>query len=131
MLFEKIANKMLLLYLFKCTPEYAHTYIIHTYLHTRVLRDLSNNTWHFRGRGSTICHTNFFASWNTIYNVFFGSEKSFLKAILGFIRYSLTETFKKVKCHTGAGGSEKCQKVSRIKWMDPYIQTHIRTLRQS
>ncbi len=89
----------------------------------------SNNTWHARwgGGGSTNCHTDFL---NTVSDGFlkekFCLKASFKKHFLYILFHSWkhdrlkNDNLWKEKCHTGRdGGSEKCQKVSRIIWMAP------------
>jgi len=45
------------------------------------------------GGGSKICHKHFFASWDTLFIMVFGSKKSSLKARLGYIGFFRTCSF--------------------------------------
>ncbi len=71
--------------------EYLHRY--QEYI-TDCIRDHSNNTiMGGGGVGSTICHTNFFLSLETLFIMAFRIKRSCLKARLGFIWYFLICSF--------------------------------------
>ncbi len=83
----------------------------------------------WEGEGSTMCHTYFFAIWNTIFKAF-QREKFCLEVRIGSKRYFLSYSFcsykqivglkicdqkdKNEKCHLGDGGRKSAKEVTGI-----------------